>query len=636
MSYGDLEKYIPFEEKIFRPGQYDAISSILEGFIDDGNKYALLNAPVGAGKSLVGYVVAKYLEEHQKGKTYFCTGTKLLQDQYIHDFKDVCTIKGRANFTCLTDNMFNCSNGMCQTYASHSCDRKPLLKSAWSYDGVELPEYPVDNDEGKIFYGDKEFDSMYMDGMCEYWYQKMTGIMKPLTMLNYDYLISDTRFVQHLPNRELLVCDEGHNIEKIIMRQLEVKFSPNAISKEVGFNFTECSTIGDWAIEMDMLAALYKDKMKSETDSKKKKKLQEKHSKFRNLAYYLKEDPLNWVFIKDSFNNVPMYSFKPITVSNYSNLIFNIANHVLIMTGTVLRLNSFVNDLGLLDPNTGQYDDISYIEVPSIIKPSNRPIVKSYVGSMATSSVDVTMPNMIAKIKMLAEKHHDEKGVIHTFTYKIARAFQKAFKHDNRFMFHNQKNKEEVFKRFKKNSTNKILVSPVAFEGIDFPYDQARWQCICKEPFPNMRDPQISARDMIDYGWVFRQRCLVLSQMYGRTNRAADDYSITYLLDSRIESLLGGATLVTDYFLEALEGLRYSDKLCLSPDAFDLLTPDNVRKTHEFDREVETDILNSIQDGFDSLEKLRVAYKKFPSNAYKFITPAVERLLKHGAIYYKE
>lgn len=627
MSYDDLEKYIPFEEKVFRPGQYDAILSILESFIDDGNKYALLNAPVGLGKSLVGYVVAKYLEEHQKGKTYFCTGTKLLQDQYIHDFKDVCTIKGRSNFTCLTDNMFNCSNGMCQTYSGHSCDRKPLLKSTWSYDGVELPEYPVDSDEGKIFYGDKEFDSMYMDGMCEYWYQKMTGIMKPLTMLNYDYLISDTRFVQHLPDRDLLVCDEGHNIEKIIMRQLEVKFSPNAISKEVGFNFTECSTIGDWAIEMDMLAALYKDKMKSETDFKKKKRLQEKHSKFRSLAYYLKEDPLNWVFIKDSFKNVPMYSFKPITVSNYSNLIFNMANHVLIMSGTVLKQDIFTRDLGITD--------FEYIEIPSIIPSCNRPIIKSYAGSMARSSIDFTMPNMIAKIKMLVEKHKDEKGLISTYTYSITNRLQKALKSDSRFMFHNQNNKEEVFARFKKNKTNKILVSPVAFEGIDFPHDQARFHLIVKDPFPNLGDKQLAARDSIDYGYIFRDRCRVLSQAYGRCTRGPSDYSTTYLLDSRLESLLGPSTLVTSYFLEGLVDMRYEDTLVLTNDAYDRLTKDNKRKTHEFEREVELNILHDIEDGYNSLEKLHTAYKQFSSDSYKYIIPGVNRLLKHGAIEYK-
>ena len=123
--------------------------------------------------------------------------------------------------------------------------------------------------------------------------------------------------------------------------------------------------------------------------------------------------------------------------------------------------------------------------------------------------------------------------------------------------------------------------------------------------------------------------------MYGRTNRAPDDWSITYLLDSRLESLLGPSSLVTDYFLEALDGFRYEDELVLNKDAYDKLTKDNSRKNHEFDREVERNVLHDIENGYNSLSALRRAYKTFPSDAYKYITPAVERLLKHGAIKYK-
>lgn len=622
----NLEEYIPFEKKEFRPGQEEAIANVINS-IQDGNEFTILNAPVGSGKSLIGYVIAKYLEE-QELKTYMCTGTKILQSQYIQDFEDVQTIKGRMNFNCLSEPLFDCSKGMCQSSSSYRCVSKPILKDEWVYNDEVLPSYPIQIEEDKsIFYGDKDFDDMFLHDMCPYWEQKIKGIMKPITMLNYDYLISDVRFVHQLPFRKLLVCDEGHNIEKILMRQLETSFSPSVVKKETGIALSQCSSIQEWSNQIDTVSGVYKDKMKQSVSDQEKKKMQDKYSKFSNLHYLLESNPDNWVFLEEKKRGHLFYTFKPVTVSEYTHMIFNVAQHILIMTGTILKQDVFARDLGI--------DDFSYIEMPSIIQPQNRPIVKMYVGSMATSSVDATMPNMIHKIKMLAKKHKDEKGVIHTFTYAIAKRFKEALKSDNRFMFHDQKNKEKVFERFKKNKTNKILVSPVAFEGIDFPYDQARWQCICKEPFPNMRDPQISVRDSIDYDWVFRQRCLVLSQMYGRTNRAADDYSITYLLDSRIESLLGPSSLVTDYFLEAVDGFRYNDKLVLQENAYDKLTKDNSRKSHAFDREVERNILNDISNGFNTLSSLRKEYKKFPSDAYKYITPAVERLLKHNAIDYE-
>lgn len=610
----DFKEYIPFGEKEFRQNQEKAINDILMS-IDDGNKYTILNASVGFGKSLVAYVVARYFQDlgHY---SYLCTGTKILQSQYINDFKDVVTIKGRSNFDCNMEPMVNCSNGLCQTMNNFVCDCKPILKDKWEFQGN-----PVS------YYDQNTFANDYSE-MCPYWFQKLRGIFNPITMLNYDYLISDTRFVSQLPHRKLLVCDEGHNIEKILMRQLELRFSPRFVGRETGFKFSKDKSISEWVQDLYVIADIYKEKQKKAKKQEKKKKYNERFRQFYSLAMLMEEDPDNWVFLSENISQHEIFFFKPIKVDKYTNMIFDIADHVLIMTGTVLKQDIFARDLGI--------SDFKYIEVPSIIPASRRPIIKSFVGSMARSSVNLTMPNLIAKIKILADKHSDEKGVIHTFTYNISKRIESEFQFDDRFIFHSQANKEDKFNEFKEDNTNKILVSPVAFEGVDFPYDQARWQCICKDPFPNIGDKQIMAREHIDFEWIFRQRCLVLSQMYGRTNRAIDDYSVTYLLDSRLDSLLGPASLVTDYFLEALEGERYMDTFILNENAYEKLTKDNNRKDHSFDRMVEKQLLKDIEDGYDSLGKLRKAYKAFNSDAYKEVAPAIQRLLKHKAIRYKE
>ena len=82
-----MEQYIPFEKKEFRPHQKEAIEQIL-GAIDNGVETIILNAPVGAGKSLIGYCVAKTLQENAQ-KSYIYTKTTFLQDQYLKDFKDI-------------------------------------------------------------------------------------------------------------------------------------------------------------------------------------------------------------------------------------------------------------------------------------------------------------------------------------------------------------------------------------------------------------------------------------------------------------------------------------------------------------------------------------------------------------------
>ena len=621
-----LNQYIPFEKKEFRPHQEKAINDIIES-IEDGNKFTILNANVGAGKSLLGYVVAKYYNDMFNEDTYMTTGTKLLQNQYLNDFTDVKTIKGRMNFPCGAEPMVDCANGMCQTHSNHKCIFKPALRETeWTFEDAPLPIEPIEIDGQTVFYGDELFDKEITKNMCPYWKQKINGIMSPITMLNYDYLISDNRFVNHLPYRHLLIADESHSIEKVLMRQLEETFSVNVIKKEIDYNFRESNGIDDWATQLYTISDLYKDTAKQTVDAKKKKKFNDKRIRFYELASLLEDRPSNWVFVKEKKTGYTYFSFKPIMVSQYTDLVFNLTNHVVLMTGTILKQDIFAKDLGIRD--------FSYIEVPSIIPPKNRPIVKMYAGPMSRASIESTMPQMIENIKEIASNHLGEKGLINTYTYSIANRLKNEFKNDERFLFHEKHDKEEVFESFKNSDDDRILVSPVAYEGIDLPYDQGRFHIIMKDPFPNLGDIQLKSRDMIDYGYIFRERCLVLSQAYGRCNRASDDFSVTYLLDSRLESLLGPATLVTGYFLEGLDCLNYTKQVRLMDDAYDKLTKDNKRKDHEFDRKVERALLEDIENGYDTLGKLHGTYKKFPSNAYTYIIPAFDRLLKNKAIEY--
>lgn len=608
-SKKEAESLIPFKNNGFRPGQWESIVDIFDA-INSNEKYVILNAPVGVGKSLIGYILAKILEDNNK-YTYLYTKTKQLQDQYLRDFSDVRLVKGRSNFGCLSEPLVNCDMGLCQTRRGFQCELKPMLKEEWYFDNRPIVGYVDDSED-----------------MCDYWKQKVNGILSPITMLNYNYAISDSRFVNHFPYRRLGVFDEGHNIESIVMSEFEYSFSPSAVERETQFKLQQHVSIERWIDDIEELVQIYKGLIENTNSITNEKKFKDRLLDFKSLLELLEDNPRNWVFTTEKERGHLYYVFKPIKVNEYTHLLFDLTQTCLIMSGTVLKPDIFARDLGI--------DDYTYIEIPSIIPIQNRPIIKSYVGSMARSSIDMTMPNMIRKIKMLAEKHQDEKGVIHTFTYNIAKQLKMGLKSNSRFIFHTQRDKEKRFKEFQKNKTNKILVSPIAFEGIDFPYDAARWQCICKDPFPNIGDPQIKVRDMTDYGWLFRQRCLVLSQMYGRTNRAADDYSVTYLLDSRIESLLGPATLVTDYFLEAIEGYNYNTKLYLSEDAYDRLTKDNKRKTHEVDRFQELAILDAIKDeDLDTMHKLRAAYKEMSNDSYTLVIPAVQRLIKNGAIYYE-
>lgn len=607
----NLEQYIPFEKKEFRPYQKETIEQIIQA-IDNGTETILLNAPVGAGKSLIGYCVARHLQE-QGDSSYIFTRTTFLQDQYLRDFKDIKTAMGRNNFLCLIDKEGrSCDLGVCKQ-RKFTC---PI--GADVSNGVELRELDENHDEH-----------------CQYWKQKYEAIKNPISILNYPYLITDTLYVNHFFNRKLGIFDEGHSLETTLMSALELEITDYQIERDLDKKIIIKDDVSDWVEQLYEFADGYKTKAKKSMDIKERERFETRYETISNCAKSLEENPLNWVF--NTFTkhdrrrdkDIRHVVFKPIEIQEYTDILFGKVQHKLIMSGSILKPDIFVDELGL--------SDYEYIEMPSIVPVSRRPIIRDYVGSMSQRNFASNYPYLVSKIKEIADKHLEEKGVIHTFTYNINYQLFKAFRSDDRFIFHTQDNRVEKTNEFKElpDDEGYIFVSPYSYEGVDFPYDQARWQILCKNPYPYLGDAQVKARmemDKIehstDWGWVNRQIALSLSQMYGRTNRAVDDYSVTYILDSDIERNFGPASLVTDYFLEAIEGYNYTTPLRI----VDL----NRIRSRGRNRENQMIIINEIKNGLNTMKKLRQEYKKLSSSSYVEVKKAVDYLLACGAIAYLE
>ena len=614
----NLEKYIPFEEKKFRPHQKEVIESILNK-LDEGIETILLNAPVGSGKSLIGYCVAKYLEEEQGEKSYIYTKTTYLQDQYLEDFSDLRTAMGRQNFECLMSN-FNetCDVGQCKVQNKYKCPVGAVIDE----NGVAL----------------KAVSEPFSEN-CHYWKQKYDAIQNPISILNYPYAIADNMYLHHFDTRKLGIFDEGHSLESVLMNAFEVEITDYQLKNDINMDLIVKKDIQEWIDELYKFSKGYKEALKriDDEDFKRKERFLDRSETLKQTAMFLEDTPENWVFntftkrSKFSKRDIRHVVFKPIEIQQYTDVLFGNVKQKLIMSGRILKSDIFVDELGL------DVSNYTYIEIPPIVPIENRKIIREYVGSMSQRNFSSNFPLLVSKIKEIADNHLFEKGIIHTFTYNINYQLFTAFKNDDRFIFHTQKNRVEKTKEFKElpDDEGAIFVSPYSYEGVDFPYDQARWQIICKNPYPYLGDAQVKARmemDRVNYttdwGWINRQIALVLSQMYGRTNRAADDKSVTYILDSDIERNFGPASLVTDYFLEALDGYNYTTPL-------EIVDEKKIR-SRGLNRENQEEILKDIKSGLNTLESLRKAYKQLPSSSYVEVKKAVDYLLKCGAIAYSE
>ncbi|MDQ4074443.1 MAG: ATP-dependent DNA helicase, partial [Thermoproteota archaeon] len=251
MSKSEIERNFPFVTK--RENQRRVISEICSAF-NSGYRHVILEAPTGFGKSAVAIALALSL-----GSSYVCTSTKDLQTQYTRDFPYVKAARGKNNFPCLVkqdfvdNNAYKC--GICATSNANECYHTTveyghcMTNESFKEDGCKYRTFAKDyrkNNEGtkdeEIFI-DNETRNKYLKQYsewfavkdlktcgewkpCEYFDQINMALMSSHSVLNYPIFLAFLPYSKSLPERGLLVLDEGHLLETEI-----VKFRGLSISK---------------------------------------------------------------------------------------------------------------------------------------------------------------------------------------------------------------------------------------------------------------------------------------------------------------------------------------------------------------------------------------------------------------------
>jgi len=86
-------------------------------------------------------------------------------------------------------------------------------------------------------------------------------------------------------------------------------------------------------------------------------------------------------------------------------------------------------------------------------------------------------------------------------------------------------------------ATGHCISQPTLTEGIDLHDDRARFQIVCKVPYP-LWDAYASARSARDRAWYQLNTAWALVQMIGRAVRSDTDYATTFVLDSQFEKFV--------------------------------------------------------------------------------------------------
>lgn len=530
----EIIENFPFKQA--RHNQLELISEILEAFETD-YKYVILEAGTGTGKSAIAATLGQILQP-----SYILTMTKQLQRQYADEF-GYAQVKGRNNFLCLDSGSMNtCDQGTCQTIRHGEEFGCPF--------GIKIEksnQKDLEKDDNTDFY--QTPFTFKSSEKCPYWNQKAIAIQEPVSLLNYDYAYLELNYVQHFQKRNLMVLDEAHNIENKIMNKLELNIHNKQLQKDINTTIPRemmsYTDIKDWVSFLEATYDSYKDINTNQLTKQKGDRIERVKRKIKEITNNIKNNPQNWVVsIEDD-----TVSFKPLKVDEYAkDTLFQYADKVLFMSATILDKDLFCKWLGL-DPK-----EVYYIKSDSPFKKEYRPIHMKLVGPMSKRALWHTAPKTIPVLREILDKHKDEKGLIHTNSYKCQNYIMDHIV-QQRLLSHTPKTRDQVLETFENSKNPYVLVSPSMSEGVDLPYEKCQFQIIYKVPYPYLGDRQINERKNIDPEWYAYKTIMTLMQAYGRGMRAENDHCDTYILDKNIQILLKNKmyrNLIPKFFKEAI------------------------------------------------------------------------------------
>jgi ATP-dependent DNA helicase DinG len=522
---------------VARPQQIEILDFVKSTF-DGGKKYAMVDAPTGVGKSYAAIMISEWYREKygKSAKVDIITNTKMLQDQYLKDFKFIGNLKGKSNYQC-GKNKTNCGDAQ-------------ILNKA---NGTRC-------------------------NICPYKIAQQNFIKSPLSLTNFHLI---TAYSMYSPDMlaerksKLLIIDEAHSFEESFCDFISSTFSERAIKAlDVWAPFMErdldnLSTIqelSDWV--KNILNPLLESKLeelvqdaKSARSRPKKLEIAKKADhidktacKFRRFVEDKSNYLTNWIFEKelDNFGKVRVL-VEPIWGNQYlEDYFWKEYDHVIFMSGTLLDKNLISFLMGIKD------EESKYLALPCPFDAEKRPIIYAKFGKMSYYEKQETFKRAVPIMERILDKNKDHKGIIHTSNYELSRWISDKIK-NKRLIFHDSKTREESLAKHLRSELNTIIVSPSMFTGVDLKDDFSRFQLILKIPFPNLISKKIKRRLEMKPEWYNWRTLIDLLQAYGRSIRNEDDWAETYILDECFDQILNNSS-VPQYFLDALKVKKLQTK----------------------------------------------------------------------------
>lgn len=514
-----------------RENQVQCINKTLDYF-RTGGKFVIINAPTGSGKSLIGAALSELAEppsnEYRDAvlsyKAYdlmdgpdftdvysgcfVLTTTKTLQDQYSNTFDYGYVLKGKTNYQCTENNEVAVDFGPCVLTPK-------VRRGCWARNS------------------------------CPYYTSRNNILVNKLSFLNYSAFF-------HLQNnikyRNIIVCDEASEIEDELVKAYSVTITYKHLDI-LNIPYKKLEDDGaarGWLTDIyESVKSTCKDLMEQFAN---KINLTQKDTIRLRYANQLHEsikkvlgcwDCVEYIIEKDDKTVQAI----PLKVDYLSKNLFDYAERVVLMSATIIDHANYAKSLGI--------KDYKYIEVDSTFSPKKSPIYCSDKFPLSYKTMDRNLPKVIDMAVSISDKHNNEKGIIHTYTFAITQKLKQKL-HGKRFLYREEGvTNEDILSEHGLRTDPTVLVSPSMAFGVDLKDDAARWQIIMKMPYSSLASKRIKKLAELDPRWYTRKMLTSFVQMCGRSTRSEEDHSVTYVLDGSIINIMQRCRdLLPKYFLQ--------------------------------------------------------------------------------------
>ncbi len=544
----------------FRQNQEETIDKLIDFMEDDSKRYFLCEAPTGSGKSLIALTLSRYLKSEKKQSCFITSSKNILLDQYAKDYdKFISIIKGKSNYPCLALPKTTYEDAPCQSQNKFKCQ---------------------------------------YNSECPYKCALKQALTDPIVFTNLYFLLLEMEYARRFEKRDLLIIDEAHSIESILIDYRTVSYTETCIKRinEIldriktstfsTYRLVKSSYKGNYeTISADELKNIDTDNLNEvdnllrkiynfldilfgvmrgmddelDVDKLSKKELEEykqyikDYNYIRNLNtkidnYFDNKKESEWIcvpyFAKKTKKHTG-FELKPIDATGLAqSVLHKIANKVIFMSATIGDKEMFCKSIGIDSSNT------DYLSLKSDFPKENRPIYCSYVGNYNIQTKDEYLKNSISYIDKIIESHPNMKGIIHTSNYQDADYIYQHSKYGKRILVHTSKDRNLIINQFLK-SNDKILCSPSCYEGLDLKDDLARFQIIFKIPWGNLGDRLIKKRMSKNKDWYINTTAIQFCQAVGRAIRSKNDWANTFILDQSFERLRN-SNFLTNYVKESI------------------------------------------------------------------------------------